>query len=543
MKKAVIIPAVKKNVAFHDDLVKKLAGQSLIERSINKAKEITCGEDIYVVTDSEEIRLISQRKSVHHYFEQSLRLDPRAIVESLIFFLSSIADQYQVFILLSPYAPLLQSDEIQKALKEFETGNGKLIIPVKRESSRIFTGNEKDIRGILDGEAEQEFLVESQSFQMVASSLVGGGLLEFETKPHIYRLVHDLIEIKSYQDWWVCEKLLKRKRIVFRVIGDEAVGMGHIQRALTLAHEITDHEIRFVCDEQSRVAVEKLAGYDYWVGVYKTEEIEARILGLEPDLVINDILDSDPDYIKRLRSCNIQVINFEDLGGGAAHTNITINELFDEPSIPGENILWGQEYFFIREEFNDATPNQFKETICGLLVMFGGTDPSDYTRKILHAIKDYCGQKNIKIYVVTGGGYPFIKELEMEIDQITDVEIEYHHSLGVVSHIMEKVQIAISSNGQTAYELAHMNIPSIVLSHHAREATHKFSCEENGHMPFGIYKKDESEEKLMAAFQRLVTNTDYRRIFFYRLKPFEFTKNKEKVLLLIGNTLNNSERF
>jgi len=219
---------------------------------------------------------------------------------------------------------------------------------------------------------------------------------------------------------------------------------------------------------------------------------------------------------------------------------MTINELYDEPLIPGENILWGQEYFFIREEFNDATPNQFKEAVCSLLVMFGGTDPSDYTRKILHAIKGYCMQKKIKIYVVTGGGYLFIKELEEEINQIAGAEIEYHHSIGVVSPIMENVQIAISSNGRTAYELAHMNIPSIVLSHHERETTHKFAREENGHIPFGIYNKVGSEEKLMEKFQFLVADTGYRKILFDRLKPFEFTKNKEKVLLLIDNILNNS---
>ena len=74
MNKAVIIPAVKKNVAFYDDLIKKMAGQSLIERAINKAKEIVEEEHIYVVTDSEEIRLFSQRKSVRHYFEKSLKL-------------------------------------------------------------------------------------------------------------------------------------------------------------------------------------------------------------------------------------------------------------------------------------------------------------------------------------------------------------------------------------------------------------------------------------------------------------------------------------
>ena len=139
--------------------------------------------------------------------------------------------------------------------------------------------------------------------------------------------------------------------------------------------------------------------------------------------------------------------------------------------------------------------------------------------------------------MITGGGYPFIEELEREIDQVTDVKIEYHNSIGVVSHIMEKVQVAISSNGRTAYELAHMNIPSIVLSHHEREATHKFAREENGHIPIGIYIEPGTEEKFLEAFRRLTTDTDYRRTLFDRMKPLQFIKNKEKVVGLIQSLL------
>ena len=514
-----------------------MAGQSLIERAINKAKEIVEEEHIYVVTDSEEIRLFSERKSVRHYFEKSLKLLPGVVIESLVGFLSTIANKYQTFILLSPYAPLLQSTEIQKALQAFYASETKLLIPVKKEFSRIFTGSQKNIRGVLDGESEQALLVETQSFQIISSSLIGDGLLRSSAYPLTYELGHDLIEIKSYQDWWVCEKLLNRKRIIFRVIGDVEVGVGHIQRALTLAHEITDHEIRFVCEEKSRIAVAKLAGYDYWMGIYRPEEIEDQILALEPDLVVNDILDTSSNYIKRLRSNNIAVINFEDLDEGAVYSNITINEMYDDPTIEGENILWGQEYFFIREEFNDAKPCQFKDKVDSLLLMFGGTDPSDFTRKILRMVKDDCGRKAIKVYVLTGNGYHFIEELEKEIEQITNVEVEYHHSIGVVSHIMEKVQVAISSNGRTAYELAHMNIPSIVLSHHERENTHKFACEKNGHIPMGIYKEVETQEKLMQAFKRLTTDTDYRRQLFDRIQPFRFVKNKKKIMNLINSLL------
>jgi spore coat polysaccharide biosynthesis predicted glycosyltransferase SpsG/CMP-N-acetylneuraminic acid synthetase len=538
LKKAVIIPALKKNVAFHDDLVKKLAGRSLLERSVSKAKEITEQENIYVITDSEEIRLFCQRQDLDYLYEKSLKLNPGAIAEGLIFFLQPIADKYQAFILLSPYAPFLKATEIQKALKAFEVNKAKLVIPVKKEICRVFTGHQKDIHEILNGEAEREILVESQSFQLIDSDLIKNDLLgPAGIKPHVYELDHNLMEIKSYQDWWVCEKLLRRKRIVFRVIGDEEVGMGHIQRALTLAHEIIDHEIRFVCEEKSEVAVAKLAGYDYWLSVCKPEEIEDKILALEPDLIINDILDSTSDYISKLRTHKIPVINFEDLGDGAGLASLTINELYDDPLIAGENILWGREYFFVREEFDDAKPNQFKQTVQNLLIMFGGTDPSDYTRRILRAVESFCEKNNIKIYVITGGGYPFIDKLEQEILQIKNVEIEYHHSINVVSHIMEKVEVAISANGRTVYELAHMNIPSIVLSHHERERTHKFAKEENGFIPVGIYKEMEIEEKVKEVLQKLTVDTDCRKKLFDRMRPFQFTKNKERIVSLIHSML------
>jgi spore coat polysaccharide biosynthesis predicted glycosyltransferase SpsG/CMP-N-acetylneuraminic acid synthetase len=538
VKKAIIIPAVKKNVAFHDDLVKKLAGRSLIERSVGRAKEIAENENIYVVTDSEEIRLFCQRKDIHYFYEKSLKLNPGAIAESIITFLLSIANKFQTLILLSPYAPLLKADEIRKALKEFEEKKAKLVIPVKEETSRIFTGNQKGVHEILNGEIERKLLVESQSFQIIDSDLIKDDLLgSAGIEPHVYELDPNLIEIKSYQDWWVCEKLLRRKRIVFRVIGDENVGMGHIQRALTLAHEITDHEIVFVCEENSQIAVITLEGFDYLLKVCKPDEIEDEIVALEPDLIINDILDSNPDYIRKLRAKNISVINFEDFGEGAELTNLTINELYDDPLISGENILWGQEYFFVREEFDDAKPNQFHKTVQDLLIMFGGTDPSDYTRKILRIVKSICQKNNIKIYVITGGGYPFIDELEEEINQMIDADIEYHHSINVVSHIMEKVQIAVSSNGRTAYELAHMNIPSIVISHHERENSHKFAREENGHIPLGILKGEETERKIKETLERLTADRDYRKMLFDRMELFQFTKNKEKVVSLIHSML------
>ena len=537
---AVFIPAIKKNVAFADDLVKKLAGITLVQRAIDKAKEIVPDQDIYVITDSEEICLICKRNNIHYCYEKDLKLSPPRIIENLSFILSRFAEEYLEMVLLSPYAPMLRGKDVQNALQKIRSNNSQLLIPVKKEISKAFRKNKRGIREILIGNPGQELLIESQAFKIISSSLVKKNCAIKSVEPISYELEHDLLEIRSSQDWWVCEKLLRRKRIVFRVVASEKIGMGHIYRALTLAHEITDHEIYFVCDEESRKAVTRLAGNDYWLGVYKENEIVDRILGLKPDLVINDILNTKRTYISRLRAKNVRVINFEDLGTGACYSDATINELYDEiPEVEGKNILWGQKYFFLREEFNEARPHRFKKKVDTLLITFGASDPSDFTRKTLGNILEYCESKKIKIFLVTGGGYPYIKELEKEIKNIPESRVQYIHTTGVMSHIMEQSQIAIAANGRTPYELGHMNIPSIILSHHEREKKHSFATKDRGFLPIGLYNGVKTDKKILASLKKLVEDHRFRKNCFDRIKPFKFQKNKNRVLRLVFELLNN----
>ena len=65
----------------------------------------------------------------------------------------------------------------------------------------------------------------------------------FGDKLELFEMPHDeSIDIDSYRDWWIAEKLLNRRRIVIRVDGDREIGLGHIYRMLTLAHQILDHQ-------------------------------------------------------------------------------------------------------------------------------------------------------------------------------------------------------------------------------------------------------------------------------------------------------------
>jgi len=530
-KTTVLIPSFKKSVAFQDDLVKNLYGVSLVQRSIDKAIQLGIEIlNIHLLTDSEEIALIGSRNGVQLYLNQSLNWSEDYNSGPLGKYLSQATNSSEYTLILSPYAPLVETETYTKALSALVESDKDILKPYKHVNRRIFDNNgQNKLQGLFDSQKETH-KIESKAFIFLKSKV----FLENTKTNHsvfIWPVQNDLFEIESYQDWWVCEKLLQRKRIVFRIIGNNKIGTGHIYRALSLAHEITDHEILFVCDTENSEVVNKLAGYEYWLSCYKYDEIVESIITLKPDLVINDILSTSKNDVYPLKKMGIKVVNFEDIGAGTKYADMVINELYEEPIFEGDHILWGSQYFFIRDEFTNARAHRFKKQLDTILLTFGGTDQNDLTSKIFYSIKDFCSKYGIQVHIVTGSGYANFNKLKTEVDGMDNVKLT--KATGVISSIMEKAQIAIVSNGRTVYELSHMNIPSIVISQHKREDTHNFACEENGFLYQGVYKNGHTEKLVLDSLHKLFFDTDFRKKLFAKTTFHNFSANKKRVLAKI----------
>ena len=128
------------------------------------------------------------------------------------------------------------------------------------------------------------------------------------------------------------------KRVVFRVIGNEAVGLGHIYRAITLARELVNHEVLFVTDTKNEANVKAVLRNSYWLGIVKHDQLTDFIIGLVPDMVIYDMLDTNENDIERVKSHGSAIVSFEDLGSGARHTDLTINEIYDTPQFESNHV-------------------------------------------------------------------------------------------------------------------------------------------------------------------------------------------------------------
>lgn len=329
---------------------------------------------------------------------------------------------------------------------------------------------------------------------------------------------------------------MKKKIIIFRVIGNQKYGLGHIYRSLTIAKKLDKFKIIFVSTIQNKEILEKLVSNIYDINIFSNETIIDNIIKLRPLLVINDILSTKVKDVVPLKKSKIKTLNFEDLGPGAKYANLVINEIHEKSLNKNENTLWGSNYFFLRDEFKNVKRRIFKKKIKNVLITFGGSDQHNLTLKSYLAIKNLCLEKSIKINIVTGPAYNALDELHKYT--FDDSNVEIFHSTGIISKIMEKSDIAISSNGRTVFELAHMNIPSIIIPQHKREQSHSFATSESGFIILKVYKKGYLTDELKSKFEYITSNHVIRKSLMGRMSKYNFVINKDKIVKLIDSIIN-----
>ena len=137
-RRCVVIPAVKKNAVIPDQLVKRLAGVTLIQRAIDTAKALAPGDDIVVVTDSQEIALICERNGVRHVCNPGLHLATLDIVRELRGVLEDLARSYGHIVIYRASCPLLTADDIEDAYATFLREGADCLVTVKSVRHRVW---------------------------------------------------------------------------------------------------------------------------------------------------------------------------------------------------------------------------------------------------------------------------------------------------------------------------------------------------------------------------------------------------------------------
>ena len=127
-------------------------------------------------------------------------------------------------------------------------------------------------------------------------------------------------------------------------------------------------------------------------------------------------------------------------------------------------LLLGSRYILLRREFlhGPVRPRELPLTARKMLVTLGGSDPENVTEKVLQALRQ-LPLAEWEATVVVGGSNPNVGQL-CDLINVLQLPIHLEHNVANIARLMAWADMAISAAGSTAWELACMAVPSLLIA-------------------------------------------------------------------------------
>lgn len=540
MRVIAVIPARAGSKGIPRKNMRLMAGRPLIEFAIRNAVGCPLIDDVVVTTDSAEIlSFVQQLENV-----KTVKRDPKLSddVTTLDPVVLDAVDQmenltgvkYDLVVTLQPTSPLLSGTTLQHALETFIVSDHDSLLSVVNRPHLSWGLSEKDqVVPLYEERRNRQQLsphyMETGAFVISRREAVSASSRLGE-KISVYEVPDDeSIDIDTTSDWILCESLLSKKKIVYRVDGHKDLGLGHIYRGLTIAYALTEHDISFVCRRDAVEGIAKLrASHMKVIEVDDDEDFFEWLSGSQADIVINDCLDSSVNYIQKLKHLANRVVTIEDLGAGAVLADAVINALYEGDTSGQTNVFSGQKYVCLRDEFLLSAPSDFNQAVERCLVMFGGTDPLNLTSRIFSLAERYNGGRaKVRFDFLLGPGYR-----NENLTSMPSLGIHVHTGVDRVTDFMKLADIAISSQGRTTFELASMAVPTIILPQNEREQLHTFAQMDNGFINLGL-GSEVSDEDIASTFKWLCSAPSIRREMHAIMLRNDFTQGVKRVRSIV----------
>jgi spore coat polysaccharide biosynthesis predicted glycosyltransferase SpsG/CMP-N-acetylneuraminic acid synthetase len=433
--------------------------------------------DVYVTTDSEEISELSLMYGAKVIKRpKSLTKNSTSLEEIAFHALSNLSNKNLTFekcILLSPQFLLIKTSTLEKFFRNLTNSISTIY---------GYINNFEKFKKINDPNKSFNKLHELDSHVVDIKKIVSfncKNLLKnkkFNSNHYGLKLSkNETFSLLNYHDIGVLETIVKRKKILIRVDGNNEIGLGHIYNMLTILNHFRNDDLLIVMHSQKNMGSNKFKEHLYKLKFFSNQNQLSNIIKqYQPDIIFNDILDTSVKYMKFLKQFTNFIVNFEDLGSGNKHANLVFNPIYYSKK-KSNNIFYGSRYAAVRDEFriwqNDIINKQVKK----VLITFGGSDPTNKTQKIIEILRNN-NLKNIEFTIILGIGYSHKKSLNKLILKMrkNNFKLKINEGSDFLAKFFRETDFAITSNGRTVFELAAMNVPIITIPVNNREKTHSF---------------------------------------------------------------------
>jgi CMP-N-acetylneuraminic acid synthetase/spore coat polysaccharide biosynthesis predicted glycosyltransferase SpsG len=520
----IVIPARGGSTGVPRKNVRLLGGVPLIARTIKTALSGTLAGRVVVITDDDEIAEISERFGAVVTREEKTTgkatLD-EVMVRTIPFLRSLGAQDNDVLLTMQPTCPFIKPERVKEAMGKFAEGAGSVLTVV----------DDRHLEWVFDAEGKPSPAYTARVNRQLlppkfreSGAIIGARIGDIvRTGTRIVAPINlvevpdgESLDIDTFSDWAIAEHIVSRKRILLRTDAAKELGMGHVYRTLALAYALARHDITIVLSEDKPLGAEFFKDYPFKVDTVKSDlEFLSYARKAKAELVVLDRLDNLAEFVTLLGGF-CKVVTFEDLGDGAEAADLLIADLYENPRVPAERQLTGVENAILAPTFETIDRQiQFHEKVQEVLVLFGGTDPSNLAETALRALEHINFEGRVTIVRGLGSDLIDPKSYNLRLKVLSNIKN--------MPAVMENADIALSSAGRTITELSSLGIPTICMAQNSKELTHTHTTPANGVIMLGLGKLI-SIETLGAHLTELIENTELREKL--HLRALESTKGR-----------------
>lgn len=323
--------------------------------------------------------------------------------------------------------------------------------------------------------------------------------------------VHDLT------DFWMAERLL-RDRVLFRVDGGPELGMGHVFRSLAIADVLRSSvraETQFLMDGAHPAGVRAVGEHGYDVRTLDTSALAEcldAIRGFAPDIVINDLRQFEPAYLRELSHLPAITVNLvdtpDDLQSAEQYEHLIVSLMKEDRESP-ESFYGGPEYAILREHFRGREKVVQEIPRC-VLLSFGGSDPQGLTVKAARALQALPA--DVELVAVTGHAFSDARALSAALPTLArPLRLEREVGGDRLAELMLEADLMVGSGGMSVYEIAALGTPGVVLAQNEREDGRMRDFARHGTVRYLGLGPDVADDLLFSTVDGLLKDAGQRR--------------------------------
>ncbi len=308
---------------------------------------------------------------------------------------------------------------------------------------------------------------------------------------------------------------MEKIKILVRTEGHLKLGMGNIFRSIRIARKFQEKynaELQFILEPTSIIGIKKILDAGFKVDLVEFGNIKQYIKYIRnynPDIVINDILNLEEDYMKELKKLNILAVNFEDkeLSITRNYPHMVFNSLYEDKNTRVD-YYYGPKYAPMKESFKDLPKKKINKECKNFLIAFGGSDPSGFTIKVSKLLNKI---DNINATIFIGPPFGSHQQLYDLLKYLDNKKFNIKYDVEYNSEDFKEADIAIASGGNTSFELARAGIPTILLCQNQLEEDRAKILVKNGNLINLGNGNQLDDQVLMKTINRLVNDHELRK--------------------------------